>query len=125
MPAGRAAGQVQQSGVACRIDLGVDERGTVTGEGLGERGGERRAVADRCRRSAHRLGGRGERGLAIADGLVAALARRALLDLDQAQRGVVEHDHDHPQPEPDRGLDFHQRHAEPAVPGERDHRRAG
>ena len=45
-----------------------------------------------------------------------------LLDLDQAQRGVVEHDHDHPQPEPDRGLDFHQRHAEPAVPGERDDR---
>ena len=125
MPAGAAAGKVEQGGIARRVDPGVDERGTVPAERRGERGRERFPVVGRCRRGSHGLRGIGERGTAVADGLVSALARRPLLDLDQAQRGVIEHDHDHPQPEPDRGLDFHQRHAEPAVPGESDHRHSG
>ena len=47
-----------------------------------------------------------------------------LLDLDQAQRGVVEDDHHDAQTVPDGGLHLHQRHPEAAVAGEGDDRLA-
>ena len=58
----------------------------------------------------------------VADCFAAALPGWFLLELDQAERGVVEDDHDDLQGQPDGRLDLGQRHPQAAVPGERHHR---
>ena len=123
--AGLAPGQVHDSGIGGRVNAGVDDRRPVPVQGRGQFRRQPRRVADHRASRAQRGRGGGERRGPVADRLRPAVAGRPLLDLDQAEGRVVEH-HDHdPQPEPDGGLDLHQGHAQAAVAGEGDHRRAG
>ena len=111
------------AGIAGRVDAGVDHGGAGPGQRVRQRRGQVPFAGHRGARGAHRGRGGRERDRAVPDRLLAALPGRALLDLDQAERGVVEDDHDDPQRQPDGRLDLGQRHAQAAVAGEREHRR--
>src|ERR1700688_563617 len=104
--AGFAAAQIHDRGIARRIHLDVDDRGTVPGGRGGKRGGELRLGADRHGGGAQRLRRAGVRNRPEVDRLGPALASWPLLDLDEAEGAVVEHHDRDAQPQPGGGLDL-------------------
>jgi hypothetical protein len=123
--AGFATAQIHDRGIGCRVNLDVDDRGTVPAGCDGKRGGQVLLGADCRGLGAQRLRRTRVRDRAEVDRLGPALAGRALLDLDQAEGAVVEHHDRDAQPQPRGGLDLGQRHTQTAVSGERDDQPGG